>query len=179
MAKTTKATKAAETAVHDAAAAAKKAERLSRRLPKKDAKKLRSLAVEAEGASRASKKKIAKNPRKVQKKADAAIDRVKKAVDKAADTLAGAKAAAAEKNIRSAEESRTRKSKSAPAEPLYSVIETTAVEPVTADREPTTPPAAVDLSSLTVLQLRARAREAGHAGFSRYTKAQLLALLSS
>jgi len=45
--------------------------------------------------------------------------------------------------------------------------------------EPTALPVADDLSTLTVAQLRARARDSGHAGFSRYTKAQLMALLSS
>ncbi|MET0782429.1 MAG: hypothetical protein ABWZ16_13045, partial [Microbacterium sp.] len=44
---------------------------------------------------------------------------------------------------------------------------------------PAPPAATEDLSSLTVVQLRGRARDAGHAGFSRYTKAQLMALLSS
>ena len=69
---------------------------------------------------------------------------------------------------------------------LHAVIETSGIEPadVVSDESPlpavpTRTARTEDLSSLTVLQLRSRARDAGHAGFSRYTKAQLLALLSS
>ena len=97
MAKTTKTTKAAEAALDAAAAAAKDAKRLSKTLPKKDAKKLRALADDAKDASQASKKKVANQPRKVHKKAVAAIARVDKAVDKAEAKLAAAKKSAAKK----------------------------------------------------------------------------------
>src|SRR3546814_13559724 len=83
MAKTTKAQSAAEAAPDAAAAAAKDAKRLSKTLPKKDAKKLRSLADEAKEAYRVSKKKVAHSQRKVEKKAVAAIARVEKATDTA------------------------------------------------------------------------------------------------
>ncbi len=68
-------------------------------------------------------------------------------------------------------------------ESLYEVIATSPRQPGATEPEPAPLPTgrngAEDLSSLTVLQLRGRARDAGHSGFSRYTKAQLLALLSS
>ncbi len=205
MAKKTKAAKAAESALDAAAAAAKNAKRLSRTLPTKDAKKLRALAEEAKEASRASKKTIVRHPRKVQKRAAAAIDRVEKAADKAEGKLA-AKKSAAGKKAGAAKKSASRKAKhaqsepvvatsakadslgdqNATTEPLHAVIETSGIEPADGVSDesalpavPTRTPTTEDLSSLTVLQLRTRARDAGHAGFSRYTKAQLLALLSS
>ncbi|MGZ8805436.1 MAG: hypothetical protein ACXWZG_09065, partial [Microbacterium sp.] len=71
-------------------------------------------------------------------------------------------------------------------EPLYAVPDAGPAESATPEPEPSALPSAPmaagatqDLSSLTVAQLRVRARETGHAGFSRYTKAQLIALLSS
>jgi hypothetical protein len=204
MAKKTKAAKAAEAAMDAAAAAAKNAKRVSRTLPTKDAKKLRAVAEEAKEASRASKKTIVRHPRKVQKRAAAAIDRVEKAADKAEGKLA-AKKSAAGKKAGAAKKSASRKAKhaqsepvaatsakadslgdqNATTEPLHAVIETSGIEPAGVEDEsalpavPTRTPTTEDLSSLTVLQLRTRARDAGHAGFSRYTKAQLLALLSS
>ncbi|HWM16031.1 MAG TPA: Rho termination factor N-terminal domain-containing protein [Microbacterium sp.] len=42
-----------------------------------------------------------------------------------------------------------------------------------------TAPAQVDLTSLTVVELRAQARAGGCSGYSRLTKTQLIALLSS
>lgn len=219
MAKTTQATKAAEAALDAAAAAAKDAKRLSKTLPKKDAKKLRSLAAETKDAAQAPKKKLKGKPRKVEKEAIAAIERLDKAVDKAEAMLA-ARAKAAKKEAakkasdqakadkktekkriteqkagaakadKKTDEKRLREQKVAAARAAEKSATTTA-EPGLYDPPPTEQPdeaqtpAAVaphvddDLSSLTVVQLRARARDAGHAGFSRYTKAQLIALLSS
>ena len=157
MAKKTKAEKAAGAALDAAAAAAKDAKRLSKTLPKKDAKRLRSLADEAKDASRASKKKVARHPRKVQKKAVAAIARVEKAVGKAETQLA-AKASVTDAGTAASEPAAT-------ADILSEALQNTL---------PTN-----DLGSLTVVQLRDRARAAGHRGFSRFSKAQLIALLSS
>jgi hypothetical protein len=56
-----------------------------------------------------------------------------------------------------------------------------APEPISAAPEPTGTPgpaASDDLSSLTVARLRARARDEGRTGYSRMTKAQLVALLT-
>ena len=206
MAKSTKATKAAEAASDAAAAAAKSAKRLSKKLPKKHAEKLRTLAADAKEASRASKKAIKRHPRRVRKNAAAATDRVEKAVDKAEAKLAAAEKSAGGKKAGAAKKSGSGKAKNVPSapvaakskkadsrsgrhattEPLHAVIETSILEPadIVSDESPLPPlptrtPTTEGLSSLTVMQLRSRARDAGHAGFSRYTKAQLLALLSS
>jgi hypothetical protein len=231
MANTKKATKAAEAALDAAAAAAKDAKRLSKTLPKKDAKKLRSLADETKDAAHAPKKKLKGEPRKVEKKAVAAIERLDKAVDKAeamlaarakagrkaaakkaaeqqkadkkaskkksADEAKAAKQAADEaKAAKKADEKRLTEQKAAAARTAARAVEKSAAdttEPGLYDPPPAELPADAeepkaaaplaqaddDLSSLTVVQLRERARAAGHAGFSRYTKAQLLALLSS
>ena len=168
-----------------AATAAKEAKRLSKTLPKKDAKKLKSVAADTKDAAQASKKKVARRPSKVEKQAIAAIARLDKAVDKAEAGLAARRKSAAKEKAKAAKKAAKSKGagkakKSAPAEPgLY---DAPAPQTKSAPERPAAAPvliAAPDLSSLTVVQLRARARDAGHAGFSRYTKAQLMALLSS
>jgi hypothetical protein len=165
MGKNTKAEKAASAAVDAAAAAAKDAKRLSKTLPKKDAKKLRSLADEAKDASQVSKKKIARHPRKVEKKAVAAISRVEKAADKAESKLAAAKSGITRSG--------------APEDPIIpSPDEPAVTADLLSDALRATLPT-TDLESLTVVELRDRARAAGHRGFSRFSKAQLIALLSS
>lgn len=228
MANTKKATRAAEAALDAAAVAAKDAKRLSKTLPKKDAKKLRSLADETKDAAHAPKKKLKGHPRKVEKNAIAAIERLDKAVDKAEAMLAArAKAAQKAGKKKAAEQDKADKKatkqkaaddakaakkadkkrlaqrvaatkaaeKNAADSSEPGLYEIPPVEPHadkhtdeptqehTAEAEAVTAGAAPspieDLSTHTVAQLRARARDAGHAGFSRYTKAQLIALLSS
>jgi hypothetical protein len=173
-----------------AAAAAKEAKLLSKTLPKKDAKKLKSVAAETKDVAKASKKKVARRPNKVERQAIAAIARLDKAVDKAEAGLAARRKAAAKAKAKQAKQdakSKQREKSSPSAQeggtaPEPSLYETPRPDSAYPSEVPSASPAAAegqDLSSLTVRQLRERARTAGHAGFSRYTKAQLMALLSS
>jgi hypothetical protein len=142
------------------------------------------VADEAKGTAQASKKKVARRPSKVEKKANAAVARLGKAVDKAEAGLAARKKSAAKKKAKDAKNA-VKKKDAAPnraAAPEPGPSEAPTPEPVRAPEPPapsTAVPVPEDLSALTVVQLRARARAAGHAGYSRYTKAQLMALLSS
>jgi hypothetical protein len=198
VAKKTKAEKAAEAAVGAAADAAKDALALSRTLPKKDAKKLRALADDAADAAEVSKKRLARKPRKVEKDASAAVAALGKATGKIEARRADR---AAEKDAaeRLVEKARRRATSipaeeapregapvgSAPADVEEGEIQRPAPA-VAGEPEPgrRTPRAAVapfdasSLESLSVTELRARARSEQRTGYSRLTKAQLIELLS-
>ena len=154
MAKNPPKTVAAEAALDAASTAAKDAKRAAKGLPKADARELQSLAAEAKNASAPSKKKIRRKPTKVVATAIAAVARIAKALGRA-ESRAEAGAGAPEKKPAT-----TKKSSSPQA------------------ATPSKPKAESDLSSLTVAQLKERAAAAGHTGYSRYTKAQLIELLS-
>lgn len=156
MAKATKNTKATEAALDAAAESAKDAKKLAKSAPKKDAKKLRSLAEEAKDAASASKKAVKRTPKKVVNRAIAAVAGIAKAIGRvesrrtAAAGSEGGKATAAKKTPSPTKSSATTRALSAD-----------------------------DLSSLTVAELKERAQKAGHTGYSRKTKAQLIELLSA
>ncbi len=201
MAKTTKPERRALEAMEDAAAAAKIAKRAAKDLPRKIAKSVKDAAADARDAADVSKKQVRKNPRKVEKRAakatnaalaatDDAIAKAEKRAEKKADAERAAAEKAAEKKAaekKAAEKKAAEKKKHAAAAPSRTNSTDPAESDAPATVQPAEPvasveivqaPAADDLSSLTVAALRDRAKAEGRTGYSRFTKAQLVELLS-
>ncbi len=155
MAKTSKNTTAIQAALNAAADSSKEAMKLAKTLPTKAAKKMRSLADEAKKASTASKKSIKRNPGEVVGRAIASVAGIATAIGR----------------IPKAAQKKPTPQKPTPKTPTKT--------PAKTDSAVTSAAPAIDLSSLTVAQLKERAQKAGHTGFSRLTKAQLIDLLSS
>lgn len=149
MAKTTKAQRGAERAVEAAASAAKTARKTAKQLPGSVRRDLAPLIEDAAAAAEVSGKRLRAKPRKTARRADEAAERLERAVQKAL-----AKAQRKEQARRDA------KAAAAEAARASAVGESS------------------PLSALTVRALRAQAREAGHTGFWRLNKAQLVELLS-
>ncbi|MEN2740346.1 hypothetical protein ABCS02_21325 [Microbacterium sp. X-17] len=148
MAKTSSSAQPALDAIAVAADAATLAHTVARSLPRKDAKKVTALADEVRALTDVDTKTVRKNPEKYTKQAVA---------------ITGALVRATAKAIAKAERTRVEV-----APPLAAVPGVSAPIVLTA-------PA---LAELTVIELRSRARAAGHHGYTRMRKAQLVALLS-
>jgi len=185
MAKTTKAQKSAAAAVDRAAGAAKDAKKLIKTLPKKDAKKLASLLDDAKSAAGASSKRVARKPRAVEKEAVRATSRLQKAAEriesKTAEKADRDAAKAAQKASDKADRTAAKAAKTTAPEstPAAAPASPAPERPRRTRRAAPAPAPTGDIPALTVAQLRSRARAQGLTGYSRLTKAQLVALLGS
>jgi hypothetical protein len=148
MAKTSSSARSALDAIAVAADAATLAEHAVRSLSGKDAKKVTALVADARALASVDAKSVRKSAEKYEKKADEVIGEILRVTAKAIGRA----------DRRRAEE----------APPLAAVPEIAAAIALPA---PT-------LAELTVVELRARARAAGHTGYTRMRKADLVALLS-
>ncbi|MDR2294165.1 MAG: hypothetical protein LBE05_03035 [Microbacterium sp.] len=183
----------ATTAADSALTAAKEAATLSKSLPDKHARKLAPLIKDAKKAGSVTKKQLEDKPRRIERTATDAIVALAEATAKIEQRLAkkaDAKKADAKKTDAKKTDAKkqARKRKSAPV-PAVPVLEPTAAPaddrtPVSGAGTPaeSTPGEAVDTSTSTILQsmtvaaLRARAKAEGRAGYSRLSKAELIAL---